>query len=245
MTDNETKETPDESIEESFLVTAARSDLKDAFVDLSEVALDSAIDDGLLKDIPVIGTMAKFASAVGTFRDHLFAKKLYKFYAALDQIPPAEREKQLAKLASSPKERQRVGEHLLLLLERLDNMQKPALLARAFQALLAERIEVAQFHGLAHAIGEINVMHLPLFKERCELPQPIEDPSILAMDSDFYRCGLLYIRFAQVSTGAMPGTGIQDSAGKYEVSELGKAFYEIILEGQRYMAEPENSYFYR
>ncbi len=142
-------ENREEGLENSLIESIARTDLKDVATQFAEVGLDSVLDDGVVREIPIIGTIVSAASAVITIRDRLFAKKLLRFLENLDDVPVDERQAQITRLASSSKERKRVGETLLLLLDRLNDMEKPALLARAFQAFLNGRIDRSQFQGLS------------------------------------------------------------------------------------------------
>ena len=50
-------------------------------------------------------------------------------------------------------ERRRVGEALLLLLDRLDDMGKPELVARVFRALIRGQVDRPTFQLMGSAIG--------------------------------------------------------------------------------------------
>lgn len=231
MVDAEERGTPDESIEESFLKTVIRSDLKDALIELSEVALDQTLTEGLLRDIPIIGTMAKLWSVAGTVRDQLFVKKLYIFYAALDKIPSAVREKQIATLSSNSKERQRVGEHLLLLLERLNHMKKPELLAYAFQSLLEGKIDRQQFDRLAYAIESLVIGDIDVFTESYAEFGQNGPPQWKERFSGLYRCGLLTIEMV-IAQGTLYSDGVIKQRliePRYHLTEVGKLFHELII----------------
>ncbi|MCH7870017.1 MAG: hypothetical protein IH881_20185, partial [Myxococcales bacterium] len=65
--------TEDTTIESALLNSIADNNLKSLAVDGTELLLDSMLDDGVLKDIPVIGVLARLRSAGVHVRDALFA----------------------------------------------------------------------------------------------------------------------------------------------------------------------------
>jgi hypothetical protein len=107
--------------------TIAKSDLASLAPEYAELLLDGALDEGVLKDIPVLGTIAAVAKTGLAIRDRMFVRKLYLFVYALKEISPSERASMILRLEEDEKFTQRVGECLVLLLERLDHLQKPAL----------------------------------------------------------------------------------------------------------------------
>ena len=52
----------------------------------SEVVIDQGLRDGLLKDIPVVGFVAKSIDVVSSIRDKLFASKIVRFLEAIEEI---------------------------------------------------------------------------------------------------------------------------------------------------------------
>ena len=67
-------------------------------------------------------------------------------------IPEEEKKKFLKKLDANPKFRRKVGETLVLLLDRLDDMEKPELVGKLFKAYMLGRIEFPAFQRLAAAV---------------------------------------------------------------------------------------------
>jgi len=84
----------------------------------------------------------------------LFADKLVEFLQALDQMTPEAREKFTEKMAESQEETQKVGETLLLVLEKITALDKAQILAYVFIAYTQGRIGSADFRRLADAIDQ-------------------------------------------------------------------------------------------
>ena len=65
-----------ENLGDSLIKSVTQAGAGEIARDISEIALDSVLDGGLLKDVPVFGWFAKFYAASITMRDHLFLKKV-------------------------------------------------------------------------------------------------------------------------------------------------------------------------
>src|SRR5262245_36123802 len=87
--------------------------------DILEFTIDQLLDDGLLKDFPVVGTAIKLAGIGKSIRDRLFLAKLHRFLSALPQIKDEEKAKFQEEVQSDKNYRNRVGETILLVIERL------------------------------------------------------------------------------------------------------------------------------
>ncbi len=220
------------SIEESLFASIANSDLKSLAIELSEVGLDQILKDGLAKDIPVLGSIVGFAGAAITIRDCLFAKKLAIFLANFEATSKEQRKEQLDKLALDASERKRVGEHLLLLLDKMNDMTKPAMIARAFQAYLSEGIDRDQFQALSHVIDVINVASIPdlrrfyLEHKYHQILEPNHHIQHLTM------CGLFSINLKKIDTTARYGNGgsrNEKPAGEFVGNDLGRLFCDVVL----------------
>lgn len=120
----------------SLIETIASPDLADLAQDFGEIALDGILKDGLLKDLPVFSSIVGVAKVAISIRDKLLVRKLLHFLHELGDTTEEERRKFLQQFANDPKEQRKVGENLILLLDRLDNLDKPTMVAKLFKAYL-------------------------------------------------------------------------------------------------------------
>src|SRR5690348_6164273 len=131
---------PADELNNSMLETIEAAGLPDLATELGEVAFDSLLADGLVKDIPVIGVLAKLWKAGVTARDYVFVKKLGHFLLELRNVPDDKRREMVLKLRQDPAFGERAGEQVILLLDRLDDLSKPKLIGRAFRAFCEGKI---------------------------------------------------------------------------------------------------------
>ena len=120
-----------------------------------ELGLDSMLDSGALKDIPLVGTVLGIYGTADTIRDHLFAKKLIGFLSQLSEISQEERISMVEKLNEDEKFSGRVGSSLLEMLDRIESEKKPELAARCFAAYARGRISFEDLRRVLHALERI------------------------------------------------------------------------------------------
>ena len=145
---------------EPAIVDLIRDDaIQDGLSQLAEAGLDQLLDHGFLRDVPILGTVVGGFRAVGAVRDLLLAKKLGRFLREVQASPSDERTR-FADALQDRAERQRVGETLILLLDRLDDMAKPGLLGKAFRALLSGDISNTRFRQIATAIDRLSIAEM-------------------------------------------------------------------------------------
>lgn len=141
-------------LEKDLLNSVTSEKLSEIAVDGAELAIDSILHEGLLKDIPIVGTIYKIGRASIGVREAIFTKKVLKFLQELKDIPLAEREEFLRKLEENAKYSNRVGEKLLVLIERLDDIDKSSVIGRLFKAAVAEKIDYETFLKLSSIVDK-------------------------------------------------------------------------------------------
>jgi hypothetical protein len=205
--------------EMSLMETITESDLSDIVVDLSESLFDQLLQDGLLRDIPVVGSLVNMAKAGIDVANYLFVQKIIRFLYHLKDIPEEQRQRFLAQLDADEKFKRRVGENLLLLLNRLDDMQKPELLGRVFRAYIVGSIDYATYQKLAVAVDRIRLYNIPYLLDFYE-HQPEPEAADDEMLQDLAFCGLVNIPEVK---------GLVFGRSGYTTNELGKLFIEIAV----------------
>ena len=202
----------------SLVRTVAGNQLGDAIFDLAEMALDRNLAEGLLKDVPIVGTLVKLAKAGHSVSEELFIRKLARFLADLNEVPLEDRERLLERYPDSSDEQRVLGENLLLVLERLDDIKKPAILARFFAAYIKSEIDYFTFTRLARALEKFNVELLPNL--RCFYTR--EEPAVENPEEIIHELSL-----AGLVTVGLEGSGTYGGGASYRYSELGKRFLLI------------------
>jgi hypothetical protein len=147
----------------SFSQTLKDSDLQNATIGLSEVFVDSLIDDGVARDIPIIGTVIGIGKASMGIKEILFLKKIIYFISELKDIPATKRHKMIERIDNSGKFRTRVGEKLLYIIDKCEDYEKSQIIAFLFSAFLSERISYDDFLRASHIVDKLILEDLKWF----------------------------------------------------------------------------------
>jgi len=137
---------------DSLVKSITNARVLEVATDVCEIALDSTLDEGLLKEVPVFGWIVKATGAVSTVRDRLFLKKVALFLANTSDLSLSERMIFEQNLDNDPTLRKKVGESLFLLLDRHEELEKPEILGRVFARYVKGQIELEEFQRAALAI---------------------------------------------------------------------------------------------
>jgi len=146
------KDEINENLGASLVKSVSKAGAGDIAAEAAEIALDSILDEGLLENVPVFGWLKKICNVVGTVRDRIFLKKVANFLAGTRNIPEDDRALFLEKIEKAPEFSKKVGESLVLLLERQEDFEKALILGKAFSRYVRGHIGYEQFLKLAKSV---------------------------------------------------------------------------------------------
>ncbi len=106
--------------------------------DYAELGLDALLDDGLAKDIPIVGTFVKAAKIGLNVRDRIYAKKIICFLVQVAETTQEQRDEFVEKHCGNVK---RFEEAVHLILEQADEMEKSSLIGKIFKACILGKID--------------------------------------------------------------------------------------------------------
>lgn len=200
----------------SVIESACRSEVQDLAIDWAELGLDVFLSEGVLKDAPVISTVVKLCALSRTIRDRIFMRKVWDFLRGCPRFSAAETDAFIREHLDRAEKVHRLADALVLLLDRLDDLQKPLLLARAFAALVRGKISLEAFQRLAAAIDIGFFQDLHAFASCRGVALEQIGPVVL----NLARTGLIHLKTGTMRRGM--------NAVWYEVSELGHQFQEHV-----------------
>lgn len=135
---------------------------------LGETAIDSILQDGILRDIPILGSIISVAKLGKTASDSLLLIRLLKFVDSLEfktEEEIAEFKEKYFKVRDYPK----IGSKILLVMEKADDEAKARWLAKSLRLMVDGIIGKDQFLRLASIINAsfaTDVELLTVFKKR-------------------------------------------------------------------------------
>jgi hypothetical protein len=171
--------------------------------DLLEAGVDQFFKDGLLKDIPILGTILKVAESAQTIIAAANRKKLYRFLFELKDISEKELTVFIKKL-DNIHEYKDVGQTITLVLCRLDETKKATIIGKLYKAAIMGKIRLNDFLRLVYMVEKAFLDDLIKLSKNPH----IEDPSVIL---PLYQVGL----FDQViEDGSPTGIGPRNKAVK-------------------------------
>lgn len=122
---------------------------------LLEIGIDALMDDGILKEIPVVSAVVGVYKIGHSIRELHYIKKLTAFVLALNNGTASEKDKEYYQnaLTESDNSRAKEIEHILLLLDRYLHLDQSEMLASLYLAYLREYITWDEFAKYSEIIG--------------------------------------------------------------------------------------------
>jgi len=143
---------------ETGLLKLDLSDFGSIGGDALELSLDTFLQDGVLKDIPVVGVVAKLYSAADKLHSFKIQKNILRFFqeysnGTLDEL---KRQQFLANFQKKPKYRQEVLDIILISLEQFDDTIQARVLANLIIAHIEGKIKFGQLRACVFALQRLN-----------------------------------------------------------------------------------------
>ncbi|TXG36978.1 hypothetical protein [Seonamhaeicola maritimus] len=205
-----------EKIETSLVETIETTDINSINKDLAEVVIDSVLDDGLLKDIPIVNIIVGLRNFGSKIHKGIFIKKVLTFLSNLESTTIRERQNFIQKIEKSETYNNKVGEALIMILEKCSDLEKPKIIGKLFKASIKEEIDYQTFLRLCSLIDRVHIpdlIHLKSIHNGQNINSVIKD--------ELFRAGFLNrTEFGQVKI---------DGSNEYYINNYGKKFVELIL----------------
>lgn len=135
----------------AFTNSVASEKLVDVAATAADIGLDMALTSGAFDGVPIFGALTGVARAGVAVRDLLFQRKIAKFLQTFEQTPLEDRVAFVANLERQGKKAE-FGEQILLLIDRMDDMQKPHIVARIMSAAAQGKITLSEATRLAKIV---------------------------------------------------------------------------------------------
>lgn len=204
---------------------------QDILFDSMELAFDSIMNDGLLKDIPIISTAVSFIRLSRGISDYLRLKKLYVFQQNLHTVDDKRREKFLSRIQQDQEFREEVGLNLLLLLEKMEHIKKPILLAKVFSAFVEGKINKYQYERLCFVVDKVDYSTLPhlmmIYSKFKKLPYGsyYSSQAYYSYQEEYDVVG----HFMSLGLLTYPDDSSQFESSTFSQTTLGRQFIEIAI----------------
>lgn len=210
-----------ENLSKSMIATLQAENLS-VVGDLAEVGIDAVIDDGILRDIPILSAIIGVGKVIGNISSVLFTRRLAAFLFNLKDIDSESRKKAIEKWEEDSKYRIHVGETLLNMINRCDDTQKARWLSKLFYELVLQRGMSDVFMRVEKVLSSLSVMDVMSF-----LDLPKEKYNLLSVEeAEPYANSGLYVVEQRKRQTAVEVIVIPET--KMQITEVGAWIYSIL-----------------
>ena len=165
----------------------------------------------VIGEVPGLKTALKVQRTAQSIRDELFEDKVASF---LGEVDAGALRRFVDELATDAGARKKAGQALVLILDRLDDMEKPAIIGRLYRAALERRITLAELRRFCMIVDRA---HLPDLVALSQYRDPARVEEVFG--PQLHTLGLLSVTGEDY--GTIDGVGAKTW---YEVNDLGKKF---------------------
>ena len=196
--------------------------------ELIEVGFDHFIKNSdILKDIPIISSIFAALKGIDNISNVLFLKKIQKFLIESQDISSDKKDDLIRRIDSDSKYKTKVGETILMIIDKHNDYSKSVYLGKLFRELLLGNIDYDIFLKLSNIIDRCFIPDLndlmPLYNK--------ENISIEA-ESTLYGLGLLNNLGIDGQLIISDNRNPPKKRNIFEMNNYGKLITEIILKNQ-------------
>lgn len=190
--------------------------------DYGEIMIDATLNDGLLKEVPVIATIVGVGKCIKNVYDKLFAKKLIAFLIPIKDVAPEQRAKAIKKWQQDKNYRGKVGDTLLGMIERCDDTVKAMWLSKLFYELVLKNSYSQLFMRAEKVLSSLSVMDVQAFLNMTKehYHRISEGESEPYIGSGLYQSPKL--------TGTVINGGLQMDDKYCDATEVGHVIYNVL-----------------
>jgi hypothetical protein len=215
-----------DNIGAAILKDVCNPEAKDLAVDLGEFELGALLDENIFQEVPIIKSVIACHKTWEAIHDRLFLRKVAKFISSSPKFTCEQKEKFIQDHLHDLQGAKQLSDAIVLILDKLDDFEKPQMVAKAFAAFVRNEIGLEIFRRLANAIDIGFIYDLKEFAMLSDHPNvpsrtnPENNAKLTPLYVNLLRTGLV---------GPKRGTGTAPISGiTYEVTELGKNFIKCM-----------------
>lgn len=201
----------------------------DSLVDIAEVGIDSILDDNLIKDLPIVGTLVGVGSVYLNIRERNLLQQTLAFIEGLNSKALNEEKKQKykRKLEGNSKKAETELGRVLVILDDFIDKEKTIMLGQIYQYYVNEEISWSEFCDFSEIIRRIFLSDIDWLKRIYIMTNNLEgfllEPLIYSTDR-LSSIGLVYL----VNSPGISGTQFRIER-KVNLTSIGKKFCEMVM----------------
>lgn len=190
-------------------------------LEIGEVLIDQLVENPIAKEIPVVGSTLKFIKGVDDIKNRVFAAKLQSFIDPMNQADDSFKEEWKRKKIASPKECEEIGETLLLVVEKTNDLKKAKLFGILFISFVYKAITATDLSRLVQAVDMCFIDDVISLIKAKEAPMRSQE------------AWMRYLQNSNFTTFVLQYVGDIQENQNFSTTALGKLLRRAYVEGQQ------------
>lgn len=210
----------------AFETTLFDSTLSSSCISMAELGIDSLLDDGVFKSIPIVSVLIGIGKTAQNLHDRNLLKQTVKFINTFNEktISPKKLQKYKEHLNSDPRYAEEELGRVLILLNSTVDIKKSEILARFYRAYVETLIDWATFCELSDIVSRLFIADISLLLSVYKKEVSDTTQCIAYQAERLIALGLINSAMKTMTIGSLSGSNTQ----KYiQVNELGDIFCKL------------------
>lgn len=207
------------------------SDMSNSFAEIAEIGLDGILEEGLIKDIPILSTIVAICKTGLNLRERHFIRQTALFLKAFNDnaLTREKIQSYREELERNPRKAEKEIGRVILLLDRMLEEKQAILLGKLFNAYLSELLTWAEFVEMTEANSRMFVSDYDELQDVICSPIKQEDDVSNQVLYKIHRLESLGLVIENRSR--LHGTILHytHSDIRFEATPLGKKFYDAMV----------------
>ena len=128
--------------------------------DFLELALDNNLNEGVLREIPVVKNLYSLGRATVAIYHRLLINKMINFLGELSNVSYEKRQSFVEDFDKNPQKKRVFEETLLLLIDSADSLEKPSIVGRLFKHYILGKISYEDAMRLSYIVNRVYMSDL-------------------------------------------------------------------------------------
>jgi hypothetical protein len=160
----ESSDNKEKDLSKSLKETISLSNLGEIGVNIAEVSMDSILNEGVLKDFPIIGTLVGIWKTGVTIKDYHFLRKLLLFLNESSNLSDKIRKTIIEDLEDESYQKE-AGEKLIAVIDKLETGSKAKMLGKALNLFGNKIISKDEFWRVSYVIERLPMSDILFLKD--------------------------------------------------------------------------------
>ncbi|MBD2651796.1 hypothetical protein [Nostoc foliaceum] len=154
-----------QEIGDSLLKTFNDSETIKLIPDMADIGMHFITENQIFKEIPIFGTIYTLSKGAFAIRDYFLIKKICYFLQESKSIDEKSKRDFTQKLAQDSEYATKIGENIVNILDRFDQVSKASAFARILGVYIEGKISYKEYQEFSYALEKINYENIELLKE--------------------------------------------------------------------------------